>query len=48
MDFNIQGKKIEEQKQEVDDAEQFFQNQVLGPLPDYSFNPELKELALSI
>ena len=28
--------------------EEFFENRILKPLPDYSFNPELKELALSI
>jgi len=33
---------------EEDTIEEFFENRVLKPIPDYSFNPELKELALSI
>jgi len=28
--------------------EEFFENRILKPLPDYSYNPELKELAMSI
>jgi hypothetical protein len=31
-----------------EEIEEFFENRVLKPLPDYSFNPELKELAASI
>jgi len=44
----VQGKKFEEQKVVPDSIEEFFENRILKPLPDYSFNPELKELALSI
>lgn len=47
--FEVQGKKVEEKKvQEEDTIEEFFENRVLKPIPDYSFNPELRELALSI
>lgn len=28
--------------------EEFFENRILKPLPDYSYNPELKELAMTI
>jgi len=49
MNFEIQGKKVEEKKAvEEETIEEFFENRILKPLPDYSFNPELKELALSI
>jgi hypothetical protein len=33
------------QKHKEDDVEEFFENRVLKPLPDYSWNPELRELA---
>ena len=33
---------------EQDMIEEFFDNRILKPLPDYSYNPELKELAMSI
>ena len=33
---------------ESEQIEQFFENRVLKPLPDYSYNPELRELAMSI
>jgi hypothetical protein len=33
---------------ESEQIEEFFENRVLKPLPDYSYNPELKELAMSI
>ena len=46
--FEIKGVKVEEQKKPVEEEEDFFQNRILKPLPDYSFNPELKELAMSI
>ena len=32
----------------VEDNQEFFENRILKPLPDYSYNPELKELAISI
>ena len=49
--FELQGKKVEAEEKkatENDTIEEFFENRVLKPLPDYSFNPELKELAMSI
>ena len=49
--FEILGKKVEVEEKKVTQEEQieeFFENRILKPLPDYSFNPELKELALSI
>lgn len=48
--FEIQGKKVEEQKkpESGNQIEEFFENRILKPLPDYSYNPELKELAMSI
>lgn len=41
---------MEEQKKptEQENIEEFFENRILKPLPDYSFNPELKELAMSV
>ena len=33
---------------ESEQIEEFFENRVLKPLPDYSYNPELRELAISI
>ena len=40
---------MEEKKMtEAETNEEFFENRILKPLPDYSYNPELKELALSI
>ena len=35
-------------KEETDQVEEFFENRILKPLPDYSYNAELKELALTI
>jgi katanin p60 ATPase-containing subunit A1 len=29
-------------------VEEYFENRIIKPLPDYSFNPELKELAMTI
>ena len=49
--FEIKGTKVEVEERKVtgDEAnEEFFENRILKPLPDYSFNPELKELALAI
>lgn len=31
-----------------EDPEDFFENRVIKPLPDFAYSPELKELALSI
>jgi hypothetical protein len=31
-----------------DQVEEFFENRIIKPLPDYSYNPELKELAMTI
>lgn len=31
-----------------EEINEFFENRVLKPLPDYSYNPELKELAMTI
>lgn len=52
-DFAIQGAEIKAQQKpkkvnEEQEIEAFFENRVLKPLPDYSYNPELKELAMSI
>jgi katanin p60 ATPase-containing subunit A1 len=49
--FEVQGKKVEPEERRLTEQEQieeFFENRILKPLPDYSYNPELKELALSI
>lgn len=48
-DFVLEGKNIKmTKKQEVDQVEEYFENRIIKPLPDYSWNPELKELALTI
>jgi len=45
----LEGKNIKNlKKDEVDQVEEFFENRIIKPLPDYSWNPELKELALTI
>ena len=31
-----------------EEIEEFFENRVLKPLPDYSYNPDLRDLAVSI
>ena len=42
----LEGKNIQSQKkEEVDQVEEFFENRIIKPLPDYSWNPEMKELA---
>ena len=49
--MGIQGTVIQQQpkpKDENEQIEEFFENRILKPLPDYSFNPELRELAMSI
>ena len=42
--MEMEEKKVTDEEQ----IEEFFENRILKPLPDYSFNPELKELAVSI
>jgi katanin p60 ATPase-containing subunit A1 len=45
----LEGKNIKQlKKEEVDQVEEFFENRIIKPLPDYSWNPELKELAMTI
>jgi katanin p60 ATPase-containing subunit A1 len=45
----LEGKNIKNlKKEEVDQVEEFFENRIIKPLPDYSYNPELKELAMTI
>ena len=45
----MEGKNIKNvKKEEVDQVEEFFENRIIKPLPDYSFNPELKDLAMTI
>eukprot|EP00347_Sterkiella_histriomuscorum_P023884 403333052 len=47
--FMLEGKNIKNlKKEEVDQVDEFFENRIIKPLPDYSWNPELKELALTI
>ena len=52
MSFEVAGKQLEakpRQKANNDEnTEEFFENRVLKPLPDYSYNPDLKELATAI
>lgn len=52
-DFSIQitGSHIDakhKNEQREDEVEEFFENRVLKPLPDYSWNPEMRELAMTI
>ena len=50
-DFAIQGTVIKAEpkpKNPDEDIEEFFENRVLKPLPDYSYNPDLRDLAVSI
>ena len=45
----LEGKNIKNLQQEKpDQVEEFFENRIIKPLPDYSYNPELKELAMTI
>lgn len=46
--LSLVGQKIEEKKKEEDPVNEFFENRIIKPLPDYSWNPELKELAQTI
>lgn len=47
--FVLEGKNIKAiKKEEVDQVEEFFENRIIKPLPDYSYSPELKELAMTI
>jgi len=52
MEVNIKEgknvKKVENKEKKEEGAEEFFENRVLKPLPDYSFNPELRELAATL
>jgi len=42
----MEGKNIKmAKKEEVDQVEEYFENRIIKPLPDYSWSPELKELA---
>ena len=36
------------QKDANEEIEEFFENRVLKPLPDFSYNPDLRDLAVSI
>ena len=50
-DFAIQGTVIQQQPKPKDaneEIEEFFENRVLKPLPDFSYNPDLRDLAVSI
>ena len=52
-DFSIQitGSHIDakhKNEHKEDEVEEFFENLVLKPLPDYSWNPEMRELAMTI
>lgn len=45
----LEGKNIKNlKKDEVDQVDEFFENRIIKPLPDYSYSPELKELAMTI
>ena len=45
----MEGKNIKNlKKEEVDQVDEFFENRIIKPLPDYSWTPELKELAMTI
>ena len=48
--LSLQGQSIQDafKKEDVDQVAEFFDNRVLKPLPDYSWNSELKELAGTI
>ena len=35
-------------RDENEQIEEFFENRILKPLPDYSYNPELRDLAMTI
>ena len=45
----LEGKNIQSlKKEDTDQVEEYFENRIIKPLPDYSYNAELKELALTI
>lgn len=45
----MEGKNIKNvKKEEGDQVEEFFENRIIKPLPDYAWNPEMKELAMII
>jgi len=47
--LSLEGKNIKNVKEEkVDEVEEFFENRIIKPLPNYDWNPELKELAMTI
>ena len=52
MSFEVSGKQLEAKPRNKanndENTEEFFENRVLKPLPDYSYNPDLKELATAI
>lgn len=35
-------------EEEQEDPEEFFENRILKPLPDFAYSADIKELALSI
>ena len=50
-DFSLEGKKVDIEKVEEvkpEDPEEYFENRVLPPIPDYMYHGEYKDLALSI
>ena len=45
----LEGKNIQSlKKEDTDQVEEYFENRIIKPLPDYSYSAELKELALTI
>ena len=48
--LELQGQKVEatEAKKEEENPDEFFENRVLKPLPEFAFSAEYKDLALSI
>ena len=51
LDFAVKGTVIKNEPKPKDpneEIEEFFENRVLKPLPDFSYNPDLKELAVSV
>ena len=46
-DFGVTGTAVDSKKPE-EQEEDFFDNRVMRGLPDYSNNPELRELALTL
>ena len=48
MNFEVKGQHVEAKPKTQNEPEDFFENRVLKPLPNYDYNPEMKELAMSI